>query len=370
MAAFLVRGFGYTDPGPGDLFADDDTSVFEDDIDRLAVAGVTRGCNPPSNDRFCPDDSVQRDQMASFLGRALKLTPIEPPPTTKGTLTVTFLAVAQGDAAVYEGPCGEVGLIDTNRYKDDDVLAYLDSIGTRDLEWISVSHYDSDHLGGVQGVGTAPGVTVGAVYDRGGDRSAKDANTYRSYYDWTTTAGIRQPVEIGDEFSLCSGPETVTFTVASAGTDGTAAGGVPVSEENDRGLCLHVEFGDFDLATCGDVNGTDEGSRTDVESQVAPIIGNVEVVKVNHHGAIYSSNSTYVTTLDAEAAVISVGKNSYGHPHADVVARWAASGTVFQTQDPDNNALVDGNTVVTTDGFANCTVLSETGRTLTFPLDP
>ena len=183
-----------------------------------------------------------------------------------------------------------------------------------------------------------------------GDRDAKDSNTYRSYYDWVTGTGIRHPVDIGDQFTLCTGPETVTFTVVSAGTDGTAAGGVPVTEENDRGLCLHVEYGDFDLATCGDIDGTDEGSRTDVESQVAPVIGNVEVVKVNHHGSSYSSNTTYVTTLDAEAAVISVGKNSYGHPAAEVITRWDALGDVYQTQDPDDNTIIDGDVTVTSDG--------------------
>lgn len=71
MAAFLVRAYGYTDSGEGDLFVDDNGSIFEGDIDRLAVAGVTKGCNPPDNDRFCPEDAVTRAQMASFLARAM-----------------------------------------------------------------------------------------------------------------------------------------------------------------------------------------------------------------------------------------------------------------------------------------------------------
>src|SRR5690606_4076096 len=57
MAAFLVRALGYSDDGGGDLFDDDNGSVFEGDIDRLGTAGVTRGCNPPTNSRFCPDDN-------------------------------------------------------------------------------------------------------------------------------------------------------------------------------------------------------------------------------------------------------------------------------------------------------------------------
>jgi len=69
MAAFLVRAFGYTDRGDRD-FLDDDGSVFETDIEKLAAAGVTLGCNPPANDRFCPDQATTRAQMAAFLHRA------------------------------------------------------------------------------------------------------------------------------------------------------------------------------------------------------------------------------------------------------------------------------------------------------------
>ncbi len=73
LAAMLVRALGLTEAGDGDRFVDDDGSVFEQDIERLAFAGVTRGCNPPLNDRFCPSASVMRDEMASFLERAAGL---------------------------------------------------------------------------------------------------------------------------------------------------------------------------------------------------------------------------------------------------------------------------------------------------------
>ena len=73
MAAFLVRAIGYTDNGGGDLFTDDDNSPFEGDIDRLGAAGVTKGCNPPANTRFCPNSHLTRAQMATFLVRALSI---------------------------------------------------------------------------------------------------------------------------------------------------------------------------------------------------------------------------------------------------------------------------------------------------------
>ncbi|MDJ0924822.1 MAG: S-layer homology domain-containing protein [Acidimicrobiia bacterium] len=71
MAAFLVRALDLNDSGAANEFVDDDGSVFEADIAQLAAAGITRGCNPPANDRFCPNRPVTRAQMAAFLERAL-----------------------------------------------------------------------------------------------------------------------------------------------------------------------------------------------------------------------------------------------------------------------------------------------------------
>ena len=80
MAAFLVRALGLVEDDGGNLYIDDDGSVFEPAIDRLGTAAITKGCNPPANDRFCPDQVVTRGQMAGFLTRALGLTPNPPPP--------------------------------------------------------------------------------------------------------------------------------------------------------------------------------------------------------------------------------------------------------------------------------------------------
>ena len=114
---------------------------------------------------------------------------------------------------------------------------------------------------------------------------------------------------------------------------------------------------------------TGGGIPVDRAAKVAQI-GDVEVVKVNHHGSSFSSNLTYVSTLKPEAAVVSVGKNSFGHPSAIVVARWGTFGTVFQTQEPINNGLVDGDIVVTTDGTTGFTITGEqSGKTVTSPLD-
>ncbi|HEX2152749.1 MAG TPA: hypothetical protein VHL52_02105 [Acidimicrobiia bacterium] len=67
MAAFLTRALDLVPAQPE--FADTVGHVFQAEIGALATAGITRGCNPPTNDRFC-DEPVTRAQMASFLVRA------------------------------------------------------------------------------------------------------------------------------------------------------------------------------------------------------------------------------------------------------------------------------------------------------------
>ncbi|RLE18136.1 MAG: hypothetical protein DRJ50_13325, partial [Actinobacteria bacterium] len=68
MAAFLNRAL-HLPPTTTDYFTDDDGTLFEDDINRLAAAGITKGCNPPINDRYCPTNTVTREQMAAFVHR-------------------------------------------------------------------------------------------------------------------------------------------------------------------------------------------------------------------------------------------------------------------------------------------------------------
>ena len=72
MATFLVRTLqflGVPLPGAsGDYFADDELSIHEVNINRVAAAGIAAGVSGAS---YQPDGRVRRDQMASFLARAL-----------------------------------------------------------------------------------------------------------------------------------------------------------------------------------------------------------------------------------------------------------------------------------------------------------
>jgi hypothetical protein len=70
MAAFMNRALGLP-AASGSGFGDIAGSVFSGDIEAIAATGITKGCNPPDNDMYCPDAVVTREQMAAFIYRAL-----------------------------------------------------------------------------------------------------------------------------------------------------------------------------------------------------------------------------------------------------------------------------------------------------------
>ena len=73
MAFVLVATTAFAVLPPGGTFKDDNGNPHEGNIEAIAAIGVTKGCNPPDNNLYCPKNDVRRDEMASFLARALEL---------------------------------------------------------------------------------------------------------------------------------------------------------------------------------------------------------------------------------------------------------------------------------------------------------
>jgi hypothetical protein len=88
MASFLVRALGLP-PASTDPFRDDEASEHEGDINRIAEAGITGGCGP---ERYCPTARVTRGEMASFLVRAFGL-----PPSSEDFFTDDESSIHEGD---------------------------------------------------------------------------------------------------------------------------------------------------------------------------------------------------------------------------------------------------------------------------------
>ncbi|MBI2010361.1 MAG: MBL fold metallo-hydrolase [Candidatus Chisholmbacteria bacterium] len=104
---------------------------------------------------------------------------------------------------------------------------------------------------------------------------------------------------------------------------------------NEQSIVLKLEYGDFDAILTGDIGTPTEKTLVD-----AGALTDVEVLKVGHHGSRYSSSETFLTTLSPELALISVGKNTYGHPTPEALQRLKASGAETLTTQESGNIEV------------------------------
>lgn len=131
MAAFLFRALDLPDADGPDRFVDDNGHFFEAEIEAVARAGISTGCNPPTADRFCPEDPVRRDQMATFLGRALSLIPLTPPPAT----TPDDRLLADVEALVAFGPrvAGTDSELAAAAWLEAELLAIVGNVATEDV---------------------------------------------------------------------------------------------------------------------------------------------------------------------------------------------------------------------------------------------
>jgi hypothetical protein len=102
MASFLVRALRLP-PSSADPFSDDEASIHEADINALAASHITGGCAP---NRFCPRAPVTRAEMASFLSRALRLAGNAPDAFTDDESSVHEPNINRLAASKVTGGCG------------------------------------------------------------------------------------------------------------------------------------------------------------------------------------------------------------------------------------------------------------------------
>ena len=244
-----------------------------------------------------------------------------------GTLTVTWLDVGQGDAAVIQ--CGgQSMLIDGGKpEKSSYIYAWLQQHGLSYLDVIVATHVDADHIGGLSGalnyasVGTAycP-VTTGTT------------ETFQSFVKYLARRGKQIMVPTAGE------------TFALGGAQVQILGPLHCAEDsNDNSIVLKVSFGATSFLFTGDAERAEEQDLLNAGVNLQST-----VLKVGHHGSDTSTSYPFLRAVAPQYAVISVGAgNSYGHPTEAVLSRLRDAGvTTFRTDmQGEITAVSDGQTI-------------------------
>lgn len=264
-------------------------------------------------------------------------------PNEKGSLKLVFLDVGQGDSTLISSSANEAMLIDAGppNAGRDVVLPYLKEKNIKGLKYIVATHYHDDHIGGIPEVikgedqifGTSDDlIPTNGVLDRGGDYEG-DSSAYEEYAK--TTDGLRNAVHPGDQFTL--GPASIDVMAANGElADGTEIALEPF-DENSASIVLLLSYGDFSFLDEADLTGGggDPPYQTiDIETELASMVGDVDILKVAHHGSQTSTNEAFLEAVSPELAIISVGDgNDFGHPSEEVIDRLLDSGAeVYQTE--------------------------------------
>lgn len=296
------------------------------------------------------------------------------------SLNIHHINVGQGDATLIVSPTGKTFLIDAgdNSKGTAKVLPYLQSLGVTKLDFVVATHYHADHIGGLDEVINAlGGANVVTVYDRGTAHTVPTTVSYTSYATAAGTAsGGRHTLTTGTVIDLGGGA-----TIKCLATDGAVLGYGAVanatSSENDLSSAWLVSFNEFRFFTGGDCGG-EASAYADLETPIATYsgIGAVDALKIDHHGSTYSSNQTFISTLNPTVAVITVGNgNTYFHPVQTVLDRLAAANCYMYLTETGNGGTVpaghgvvaNGNVLVSTTGHNTFTVTYGT-TTTSYPL--
>ncbi|MCI8404325.1 MAG: MBL fold metallo-hydrolase [Clostridia bacterium] len=237
---------------------------------------------------------------------------------------VHFIDVGQGDAALIL--CDNQSmLIDGGKAQASDIIyTYLKKQNITHLDYVICSHADADHVGGLSGALSA--VSVGTVY---APKTEADTKAYQNFKRKVLQQNLEiQHPEHGSSFNFGSSKVKVLAPV--------------YEDENDRNnssIVLKIIYGSTSFLFTGDAEDKSEKAMIEQGYDLS-----ANVLKVSHHGSAGATSYRFLREVLPEYAVISVGKNSYGHPTEKVLSLLRDAETkVYRTD-------LQGDIIVRSDG--------------------
>ncbi len=251
----------------------------------------------------------------NVIGRALAL---------PGDWQIAACDVGQGDGVLLRDG-DAVAMIDVGR-EPGPAAACLDRLGIHRLDFLLLTHFDADHVGGVAGVADRAARAIV-------QRPVREADTRTLAV--LEAAGV--PIERGHA-GMAGTLGTLSWRLLwppAPVTAGAAATASDVDTGNAGSLTLEAEGRGLRSVFLGDL-----GAEAQDALLATRVIRPVDVVKVAHHGSADQSPALY-RALHARLGLVSVGAhNGYGHPTSSALRMLADSGTAVARTDEQGLLLV------------------------------
>lgn len=264
--------------------------------------------------------------VSVLLGVALPL-PVTAKTEDPKPMEVHFLDVGQGDATLITCD-GHAMLIDAgDDTKGTAIQNYLKKQKIKSLDYLILTHPDTDHIGGAPVIITK--FEIAKVFV---SNFEKDSNSYRKLIQALDDNNLKSSTPaVKSKYSL----GTAEFTVLAPNTTYNAP--------NDSSIALLLKNGKNSFLFTGDAEATAE---MDILANGIDI--SADVYKVGHHGSRSSTSQRFFKAVKPDYAVISCGEgNSYGHPHAETLNTLRTNGVAVYRTDEDGTIIAtsDGKTI-------------------------
>lgn len=227
-------------------------------------------------------------------------------------VSISTIDVGQGDCTLITSPEGHHYLVDGGSSSVSQpgsyrIVPYLKYMGVQCLDYVMISHGDSDHINGIEEILERDLIDIKNI-------ALPDCGEYAEAYQALCKLAKKRGVSVcfikkGDVIR----DQDMSFTLLSP-EEGT------YEDINDASMVMLMEYGEFTMCFTGDISSK-------VEERLC-ISQKVDVLKVPHHGSKTSSSEEFLQKLQPVYGIISCGQdNCYGHPHQEVVDRYHDMGT-------------------------------------------
>lgn len=237
---------------------------------------------------------------------------------------VEMLDVGQGDSILLFSK-GKAALIDTGlKTYSSSISKQLKAKGIKELSLLLITHNHTDHMGGITELTSKFPVETLVIPDleKTDERTDK---MQQAIADVEDSGGKCITAKKGTKVSVGE------FDIAVIGAY------YDLKDENDRSIIAMAKIGKWKFLFTGDAQ--DEAEKRLMEDNVNL---KCDVLKVGHHGSMYSSSEEFLEATSPTFAMISCGKgNRYSHPHDVVLLRLKEAGVKFWRTDTNGNVTFD-----------------------------
>ena len=250
-------------------------------------------------------------------------------------LSIHTIDVGQGDSILIQTPNFKNILIDGGDDNSHHIISnYLKNKNVKNIDYVIATHFDSDHIGGLDNI--IDKFNVSNIY---APNYECDTLSYQNLITSCLNKNLNlQYISNGDFINI---EDDIDLTVLAPSY---------IQEENNlNSIVFKIDYKNKSFLFTGDAEASNELNIINSYD-----LKDIDFLKVGHHGSSSSTNSKFIEEISPDVAVISCGyKNQYGHPHKSTLDTLEKNNVLTYRTDILGNIVFysDGDTIFTTKDY-------------------